>query len=259
MKLISLNTWGGKIYKPLIKFIQNHSRDTDILCFQEVFQTTTNLTKETGFRLNLYQEIKAILSDHQGYFAPSVDKYIAGSFQPNFVDFDISWGLAIFIKKTIKIESTGDFFVFGKRNSFNPKDLNSLSRNVQFVILTKDGQRFTVANLHGIWVKGTKGDTRTRLEQSRRIKEFLDKEDGGKILCGDFNLDINTKSLKILEGTMNNLIKEYKIPTTRSKLYDRTDDQFADYTLVSPDINIIDFQVPYVEISDHLPLILEFS
>lgn len=258
MKLISLNTWGGKVFEPLSSFIQKHATDTDIFCFQEVFKTTANLTKGAGFRLNLYQEIEKTLPNHQGYFAPSLDKYIAGSFQPNFVDFNLSWGLAIFIKKNIKVESAGDFFVFGKRGSFNPKDLNSLPRNTQFLTFTKNGKKFTIANLHGIWVKNTKDDTPTRFEQSRKIKEFLDKQDGEKILVGDFNLDINTKSIKILESNMINLIKEYHISTTRNSFFPGAD-KFADYTFTSERLKVINFQVPNIEVSDHLPMILEFS
>lgn len=75
---------------------------------------------------------------------------------------------------------------------------------------------------------------------------------------GDFNLDPDTKSLKILERNLKNLIKEYKISTTRSSLYARQH-KFADYVLVSPGIKVINFQVPDIAISDHLPMILEFN
>ncbi|OGZ48935.1 MAG: hypothetical protein A3G60_01890 [Candidatus Ryanbacteria bacterium RIFCSPLOWO2_12_FULL_47_9c] len=38
MKLVSLNTWTGKIFEPLIEFITVH-KDADIFCFQEIFRT----------------------------------------------------------------------------------------------------------------------------------------------------------------------------------------------------------------------------
>lgn len=65
----------------------------------------------------------------------------------------------------------------------------------------------------------------------------------------------------MLEKGMINLIKEYKIPTTRNKLavrYDQIIDKFADYIIVSSGVKVLDFQVPNIEISDHLPMILEF-
>ena len=61
---------------------------------------------------------------------------------------------------------------------------------------------------------------------------------------------------------MRNLIIEKNIPRTRSKLspfWGKSDFQkFADYTFVSKNIVVKDFSVPDVEISDHLPMILEF-
>lgn len=258
MKLISLNTWGGKIYKPLMAFIKKHSQDTDIFCFQEVFNTTSGITRQAEFRLNLYSKIARILNNHQGYFAPCVDNYIGGSFQPNFVDFNLSWGLSIFIDKKIIVSSHNDLFVYGTKDSFNPKDLNSLPRNIQYINFAAGNQKFTVCNLHGIWAREGKGDTASRIQQSKQIQELLRKQTGGKILCGDFNLDINTKSIKILEEDLVNLIKKYNIQTTRNKHFPG-EEKYADYTFVSSDVSVLNFTVPDTDISDHLPMILEFS
>lgn len=258
MKLISLNAWGGKVFEPLMQFIQENSQDTDIFCFQEIFDTKDNQTESAGFRLNLYQEISKILPNHQGYSAPTLEKYIAGSFQPNFIDFDLSWGLAIFIKKDLTVINHGDFFVFGKRYSFDPKDLNSIPRNVQYINFEKNGKLFTICNVHGIWIKGTKDDRPTRIEQSEKINDFINQQRGEKIVCGDFNLNPDTQSIKILEENLKNLIKEFNIKTTRNK-YFPGEEQFADYTFVSPGISVKEFDVPELEVSDHLPMILEFS
>lgn len=259
MKLISLNAWGGKKYQQLMEFIQKHIDNTDIFCFQEVFKTSSGIEEREGFRLNLYEEFCKLLPEHQGYFAVSLENYIGGTFQANFIDFDLSWGLATFIHKKFKVTSRGDFFVFRTKDSFNPKDLNTLPRNMQYFTFTDDNKKFIVCNLHGIWQRGEKIDTSSRISQSEQIINFLDKyKEEAKILAGDFNLNIDTHSLEILEKKLINLIKNYKIPTTRSKLY-TWEDKFADYTLVSDKIKVINFQVPDITVSDHLPMILEFD
>ena len=113
--------------------------------------------------------------------------------------------------------------------------------------------------MHGLWQKNTsKKDTPERLLQSNLIKDFLNKKDGKKILCGDFNLSIAGDSLKILEKGMINLIKKYDVKCTRSSFYPK-DDKFADYVLVSKDIEIKEFNVLKNEVSDHLPVLLEFN
>jgi len=99
MKLITLNTWGGKVYQPLINFIKQHSEDTDIFCFQEVFKTSTENHDYKGYRLNLYDEISTILNNFHGYFAPTQDNYVFTSEFAEFMNFDMSWGLALFVKK----------------------------------------------------------------------------------------------------------------------------------------------------------------
>lgn len=258
MKLISLNAWGGKRYDPLIKFIEQHAKNTDIFCFQEIFKTPTQIVEEAGYRLNLYKEFESLLKDHKAYFVSTLENYITGTFQTVFTNFPLSSGLAIFIKKTFDVKEAGDFYVYGSKNSFVPGDLNSLPRNVQYLRFEKNGQNYTICNIHGIWVKGGKLDTESRIIQSTMINNFLEKEKGKKILCGDFNLSINTKSLEMLEKNMVNLIKKYNIQTTRNE-YFPGEDKFADYTFVSPNVKVKNFEVPNSDASDHLPMILEFS
>ncbi len=79
-----------------------------------------------------------------------------------------------------------------------------------------------------------------------------------KILCGDFNLKPDTESMKILEKDMDNLIKIYKITSTRTSLYPK-EEKFADYILTSKEIVLNKFEVLPDEVSDHAPLLLDFG
>lgn len=272
MKLVSLNTWGGKAFKPLMNFLKEKSGGTDVFCFQEVFHTSSGVIETHGARANLYHEISLALPDFQGYFAPSQDNIdFAGP-----VDFELSLGKATFIKKSFPVKSWGDFFVYREGNA--PNDIMSwqdlmkkpsksayedLPRNVLYVRTRAVGKPLTICNFHGIAFPGSKLDTQSRLKQSNTIEKFLEGERGRKILCGDFNLLPDTKSLAILENRMVNLVKKFGIARTRSRLspyYGKENEQkFADYLLVSPDIKICNFEVPDVAVSDHLPLVLEFS
>lgn len=258
MRLISLNTWGGKFYEPLHNYIKQNSQDIDIFCFQEVFKTTSSKKEVLGFRTNLYEEIANTLNNHQGYFAPSIDNYLVGNFQKHFTDYNLSSGLAIFAKKDLKIIAHGGFFLFGNKKSYHLDDFNSMPRNLQYILFKAGGIEYTICNLHGIWLKEGKNDSPARIKQSEKIKLFLDKQDGKKILCGDFNLAINTQSIKILEKNMTNLIKKNNVKTTRNKHFPGSE-KFADYTFVSNEVKVKSFEVPDISISDHLPMILEFS
>lgn len=91
----------------------------------------------------------------------------------------------------------------------------------------------------------------------------MDSNVGSKIIVGDFNLLPETESLKIIGEGMRNLIGEFNIARTRSNLspfFGKKEFQkFADYTLATPDVKVLDFKVLEVEVSDHLPMILEFD
>lgn len=107
-----------------------------------------------------------------------------------------------------------------------------------------------------------------RLRQSEKIINFFNDKKGLKIIGGDFNLNPDTKSVMMFEKAgYRNLIKEFDIKSTRNKLSwkqfknqpDFVKQYFADYVFVSSDVKVKDFTVPYNEISDHLPLILDFD
>ena len=158
----------------------------------------------------------------------------------------------------MRIDKHGDVFVFRDRNA-RKDDNTSIGRNLEFITFKQNKKKFAVFNFHGLWNGMGKTDTEDRLEQSRKVKEFMKKfNDLEKILCGDFNLLPNTESLAILSEDMKNLVKDFDITSTRSKLYTKPE-KFADYILVSPDVSVKKFTVMQDEVSDHLPLLLEFD
>lgn len=262
MKLISLNTWGGKIYKPLIKFIKQHSKDTDIFCFQEIYDTRSNVKQYKDIiRANLLDELKIILSNFRVFYSLEIADFDAN---PDSVDFDLTVGKAIFVKKGIKVNNYGDILLYGDRTEKKlRKDFSNLPVVLQYVQLSVDNKQLIICNIHGTSFPGSKLDTELRLNHSKRIVDFLKDKDGIKILTGDFNLLPNTYSIRIFEEKLKNLIKEFNIQRTRSNLSPffgkKGFQKFADYTFVSSDIVVKNFQVLEIEISDHLPMILEFS
>ena len=254
MKLISLNIWAGRVFDPLMKYIAKNAGDTDIFCFQEVFNTpTSRKTVSEHYRANIFSELQQVLPDHTGYFAPAQD----GCGMEGPVDFQISWGLALFVKKYLTLNEVGEIFIRGYRNS-RGKENTTMPRNLQYATFNVSKTKYTIINFHGLWNGRGKTDTDERLEQSRKVREFLDKVSGKKIFCGDLNLLPDTKSLAMLENSFVNLIKTHGITTTRSSSYQKQD-KFADYALVSPDVTVKSFEVPNVEVSDHLPMVLVFS
>lgn len=89
MKLISLNTWGGKVHEPLMDFVCKHAEDTDIFCFQEIYKTASNFTNYHDIRANLLYELTKMLPNFQSFYSTEINGYDSC---PDFVNFDLAVG-----------------------------------------------------------------------------------------------------------------------------------------------------------------------
>lgn len=257
MKLICLNLWGGTLLDEVLNFIKHNSNNTDIFCFQEAYSSTEDKKTPSGYQSNLVEKIQKILPEFTYHFSPQFhnrDFHFP-------LDYPISQGVATFWKKSIKAKDKSEIFIFGEENKFEElPEKNQIipSRNMQFV----EFDNFIATNLHGYWAPLPKYDTPQRIRQSELILEFFKKYEKPKILVGDFNLGINTLSILMLEEAgFSNLVKEINAPTTRSSLYDikwRKNDKFADY-IFTKGLTIKKFEIMKDEISDHLPLSIEFE
>lgn len=258
MRLITLNIWGGRAHGPLIDFINVNKGQTDIFAFQEVFKSDRSVKNPNGSWSNILAEIQNILTDFDYYFSPT----FSGTDFDNKVDYPLSQGQTTFWNKKLAIKEKGEIFVNRRENDmgwFGWGKKPNPPKNFLYTVF----ENFLVINLHGYWEPAAKYDTPERVKQSQMIIDFTKQYALPTIIAGDFNLAIDTKALLMFEAAgFRNLVKESNAPTTRSTLYDikwRRIDKFADYILVSKNIAVYDFKVLPDEVSDHLPLYLEFE
>ena len=242
MKLITLNIWGGHVRDPLIQFILSN-KDIDIFCLQEVYHHANEMvsTESRKVSLNIFSELQTLLPDHIGYFRPVVDG---------------CYGMSLFIKKGIDVMEEGNYLIHD--NPAYPGKGPTHSRILQWAKCMIDGDIYTIVNVHGLWNGQGKSDCEARILQSKRIREFMDMVETRKIVCGDFNLKPDTKSLQMIATGMNNLVETYNVTSTRTSYYPK-EERFADYVFTSPEIKINQFAVLKDEVSDHAALLLDFD
>ena len=253
MKLMTLNIWGGHVIESLLQFVKRQ-QDIDIICLQEVYHEAADKfsTDDKTVSLNIFSTLNSLLPKHQSFFKPVIGQSTGNAY-----------GICMFVKEGIEIVNEGDILIH-----YNPDYPTHApdrkgprhSRKLQWIECRQNNTTFTVMNVHGLWNGQGKSDTPERLVQSQLIRNFMDKVMTPKILCGDFNLRPETQSFKIVQDGMCNLVEKYNIPTTRTNLYSKREEQpFADYVLTCPNILINTFQVLPDEVSDHAPLILDFA
>jgi endonuclease/exonuclease/phosphatase family metal-dependent hydrolase len=247
MKLTNLNLQGGLIYESMIEFIKKNFPETDVFCFQEVFNDTKAIRSVLGnARPKLFSELQSILPDFNGYYADILENDVGG--------------LAIFIKKSLVVNKTDNVIIFPELDTTedeNDESYFSMGRDLQVLEFNNLGKTYTILNFHGMWIAKGKIDTEKRLEQSEKVKKVFDSLKGARILCTDLNVTPGTKSLAILTEGNRDLIQEYGITSTRSLLKNRP--EVVDYVIVSPEVEVLKFETLKDEVSDHLPLVLEFN
>lgn len=240
MKLITLNTWGGRINKPLLDFIERNN-NVDIFCFQEMNHNATDDTLDSpqDEDKDLFSHIQNLLPEFTGYFSPQV----AGT------------GHAIFVKKELNVGRVELHPILAEEEIVNmPDPFPRILQSLHFKDIS-----LSVYNFHGV-PKAEKKDTPVRDLQTSRVMEIISKDNNPKIIVGDFNLNPNTRAIATFESIFTNQIKESAYTTTRSKYYEKLKDfPFADYIFTSPEISVLEFKVLNDEVSDHLPLLLNFE
>lgn len=249
MRLLCLNIWGGREFGPLMRLLEQRSQDVDVFCFQEVYHTPTERNVSETVRTNILTEMSATLEHFEHYFSSTIED--------SRFNIPVTYGLATFVRASMPIQSSEVVWVYPGRDNGAGR---GHPRIVQRVRIQHDGHHLSIFNFHGLVldVPDPKLDSPERLEQSRKVRAALDEVKGEKILCGDFNLRPDTESLRILEIGMVNLVKTRDISTTRSPLYTGSE-KHSDYVLVSPGIQVNHFEMLPDIVSDHLPLVLDFS
>mgnify|MGYP003462067769 CR=1 FL=1 len=266
MKITYLNTWGARKLENYIHFLEEHKSDQDIFCFQEVCDASEEKFSPRGGVLNQRKITKDTLFEFTDFHA--VRQYDWSD--PEDFGGYLPWGNDIFVHKNNPVFEYREKFVIGHQNSALNLEtvykLGGLPVVLQVIQTTHNNKKLWILNIHGHHAGSGIGkhDTRERIKQSEGIIECLKQLDGDIILGGDFNLDPDTESIKMLEDFgLRNLIKEYNIPSTRTSFYSeekRKQWPFADYVFVSSGIKVKSFEVDTDSlVSDHAPMFLEIE
>ncbi|MDP2585593.1 MAG: endonuclease/exonuclease/phosphatase family protein [Candidatus Levybacteria bacterium] len=155
-----------------------------------------------------------------------------------------------YVKKVIETEVT-DWVDWPKNQT----------RTVQVVdLMLPKSKKIRVINYHGIWTKEKIGTDET----TRACKKILDlakQVNYPTIIVGDFNLFPDTPSMRVFSEDFISLVDKHCISTTRPKSNELSHlkRNVVDYILVSRDIKVNYFEVLDSDVSDHLPLILDFD
>ena len=260
MKLLSWNIWIKKNNtKEIINFIKRN--DFNILTFQEAVNTNDDKVYE-GYRTKSDIE-KAFINKYPfNVFSPF---YGATKWTMNgemYIDFGGFAEQGLFTLSEYKILEQNNQFYHATYTTHDWEhtyfEKNDHGRVMQNILLEIKHKKVQIINIHGIWTKDKQGDERTQKQCQLIVEKALTK-DYPVIIVGDFNLLPNSKSIELMNNHFRNLVIENKIKSTKIIPNSNKSEVVLDYIFVNDKIKVNDFKVFNNNISDHLPLMLDFE
>ena len=249
IKVVSINVYvGGRIWHNLVDFIK--SENPDILLLQEVFNGN-NKSLPNYYRT--YEEFKNL-------------GFKSSAFEQAFVYEDENGlnpeGNAVF--SNFEIISSEMFALndAGFADSYKdiPENWPHLPRIAQLCKINVSEAEVNLVNVQGVW--DLAGDDPSEARQ-KMISAILEKTNGlnNVIIAGDTNANINNPVLRNLEAVYKPVFGSDLKSTFNMK--QKTNPGYAtaavDLMFVSPGIKVVAKEVPQVDISDHLPLVVELE
>lgn len=269
MRIVSLNTGGGRFFDALVGWVRE--TDADVWCFQEVTRAPGGESGWLDFidgdvllpqRADLFRDLSDVLPGHDGTFLPAATGLLHdrhGTLVPN------AFGLATFVRSRLPVIGATAKFVHGCYSpdgwGEHPRPRNA--HGVRIWDAARD-RAITVVQIHGLRDPAGKHDTPPRMNQALALRDLIADTRGGSdeatVVCGDFNLLPESWTFEVLaEIGLVDLVTTRGFTDTRTSHY-RKPGRHANYLLVNAAAEVRAFDVVTdPEVSDHRALSVEIA
>ncbi|MBI2315181.1 endonuclease/exonuclease/phosphatase family protein [Candidatus Daviesbacteria bacterium] len=265
MKLISLNvalfeTNNEKLYQFLL------DQEPDIVCLQEVaLSIDPKVVKDYLSKDFIDKATKKLTHSFFSSTWLSKDFHLKNFHKKEdyFIDFGGWIESGIYVKSRFEMLKTANIFLknnFGPMTEWTNWPENEV-KSVQVVDLILSGnKKLRILNYHGIWTKEKIGNKET-LKACKKINQLAREVNYPTIIAGDFNLFPDSESMKVFNKHFISLVDQHNIQTTRpeSNELSHLKRNVIDFILISKGVKVNSFEVLDSDVSDHLPLILDFE
>lgn len=251
LKVVCLNLWiGGVLFDNIIDFLREQG--ADIIALQEVLQSDDSTLPVQ------YRSLDGLAQLGYKYqqFAPAmIDQFPWG---------EVPGGNAVLSKFPIKAQEVTFFDeTHGpstRRLPFDPASFPVTPRNLQHVVINADGIEVNLFNFQGVW--DLDGDSPS--PQRQKMCQTIIEQTANKqhvIVTGDTNAKYTNPVMRKLENNLTNVFGDSL--TTSFNMHRKSNPGYAsavvDLMYISNDFTVASRACPDVDISDHLPLVVELE
>ncbi len=249
IKVVSLNLWwGGYLFPAILDFLQ--AEEPDIIMLQEVYNGSR---PELDDRYRSVEVLSGRLDyPHSDFVQAFVHDSPAGL---------LPQGNAVFSKFPITGRSSR-FITEPAKASYKdlPEEWPVEPRVLQHVALDTPAGQVNVFNLHGIW--DLAGDRYS--PERQKMGQLIIEETSGKpnvILGGDSNASAGNPLMSELGRHLKNAFNPVPKSTFNMRRKDNPGYAAAavDIMYVSPSVKVLSAACPDIDISDHLPLVVNLE
>ena len=249
IKLVSLNLWnGGYLFRSVIDFLKD--QDADIVFLQEVYNAHDDALVENYRSLDALREHLAY--PHESFAPAMLDKLLVGK---------IEEGNAVLSK--FPIRSTDIRFFnepYSERDPYDSADWPVSPRNLQHVVIDVNGIEVNGFNFQGVY--DLDGDNFS--EQRRTMSNTIIDSARGKrnvIIGGDTNARPTNPAMQNIAQHFTDVFGPELKTTFNMRRKDNPGyaTSVVDLLYVSPEIHVVNKVCPEVDVSDHLPLVVELE
>jgi len=240
--------WGGYLFPAILDFLKTEA--PDVVMLQEVYNGTG---PELEDRYRSMRVLRERLSYRGSDFVQSfIHDSPAGM---------LSQGNAVLSKFPISARSSR-FITKPAKASYKdlPEEWPVEPRILQHVALDTPAGEVNVFNMHGVW--DLAGDRYS--PERQRMGELIIEEAGGKpnvILGGDSNATAGNRLMRELGKDFKSAFSP--APKTTFNMRRKDNPGYAtaavDIMYVSPSIEVLSAECPDIDISDHLPLVVNLQ
>lgn len=249
LKILTLNLWnGGRLFEAAREFLVEQA--ADIYFLQEAYN---GHGEHLESRFRTVELLQQTFPDYDSFFAPVYCDTRAK-------EGEIDDGQLLLSRFPLKEKDT--LFIDVGYDKYDQDALTDFSRfpaGFQKAAVEIDGQLVTLLNVHGpVNLDGTQ-DSDRRLKMTELILTHLGPS---SIVAGDFNVQEETQTISLLKEQLTSVFAGELTTTFNVKRKDLT--RFPGYAtaavdmiFVSPSFSVVKKQAFPVDVSDHLPLMVE--
>lgn len=250
LKIVNLNLWKGHVFDSALDFLQ--AQQADMYVLQEAYDGHGDLDQ----RFRMVELLLNTFPEYDSFF-------YAGYLDTREIEGNINDGQLMLSKLPLQNKrGVHTDIPYGKYDHDAITDFSIFPAGYSMADVVLPDKTLQVINVHApVNMNGFEPDIRRQEYRNALLNDLRHPA----IVCGDFNMDPNNPVLADVKDELKSVFDYENIETTFNlkrkdlKKFPGYAEARVDMCFISPEIQVVNKIIPQVDVSDHLPLVIELE